>query len=123
MPDNKRTKLDDKSLSCILLGVSEGSKAYRLYDPTSQRIIISRDVVFEEHKNWDWDKTYEESIVCDLEWGDLEEEATMFDENEEGTESDLEADIEAEEDNFSSGSLTEDSSPSLTAERIRRPPA
>ena len=39
--------------------------------------------------------------LCDLEWGDLEEEATMFDENEEGTESDLEADIEAEEDNFS----------------------
>ena len=123
VPDNKRTKLDDKSLSCILLGVSEGSKAYRLYDPTSQRIIISRDVVFEEHKNWDWDKTYEESIVCDLEWGDLEEEATMFDENEEGTESDLEADMEAEEDNFSSDSLTEDSSPSLIAERIRRPPA
>ena len=57
--------------------------------------------MFEEHKNWDWDKTYEKSIVCDLEWGDLEEEATMFDENEEGTESDLEADIEAEEDNFS----------------------
>ncbi|RVW80052.1 Retrovirus-related Pol polyprotein from transposon TNT 1-94 [Vitis vinifera] len=123
VPDNKRTKLDDKSLSCVLLGVSEGSKAYRLYDPTSQRIIISRDVVFEEHKNWDWDKTYEKSIVCDLEWGDLEEEATMFDENEEGTESDLEADIEAEEDNFSSDSLTEDSSPSSTAERIRRPPA
>ncbi|RVW64797.1 Retrovirus-related Pol polyprotein from transposon TNT 1-94 [Vitis vinifera] len=123
VPDNKRTKLDDKSLSCVLLGVSEGSKAYRLYDPTSQRIIISRDVVFEEDKNWDWDKTYEKSIVCDLEWGDLEEEATMFDENEEGTESDLEADIEAEEDNFSSDSLTEDSSPSSTAERIRRPPA
>ena len=47
--------------------VSEESKAYRLYDPTSQRIIISRDVVFEEDKSWDWDKTYEESIMCDLE--------------------------------------------------------
>ena len=49
--DNKRTKLDDKSLSCVLLGVSEGSKAYRLYDPTSQRIIISRDVVLKEDKH------------------------------------------------------------------------
>ena len=49
--DNKRTKLDDKSLSCVLLGVSEGSKAYRLYDPTSQRIIISRDVVLKENKH------------------------------------------------------------------------
>jgi transposase InsO family protein len=33
IPDNKRTKLDDKSLKCVLLGVSEGAKAYRLYDP------------------------------------------------------------------------------------------
>ena len=58
MPNNKRTKLDDKSLSCVLLGVSEVSKAYRLYDPISLRIIISRDVVFKEDKNWDWDKKY-----------------------------------------------------------------
>ena len=35
VPDSKRTKLDDKSLSCVLLGVSEESKAYRLYDPVS----------------------------------------------------------------------------------------
>ena len=50
--DNKRTtKLDDESLCCVLLGVSEELKAYGLYDPTSQRIIISRDVVFEEDKN------------------------------------------------------------------------
>ena len=33
--DSKRTKLDDKNLSCVLLGVSEESKAYRLYDPVS----------------------------------------------------------------------------------------
>lgn len=45
---------------------------YRLYDPISQRIIISRDV-FEGDKNWDWDKKCEEEIVCSLEWGDEEE--------------------------------------------------
>ena len=39
VPDSKRTKLDDKSFSCVLLGVSEESKAYRLYDPISQKII------------------------------------------------------------------------------------
>lgn len=92
VPDSKRTKLDDKSLSCVLLGVSEESKAYKLYDPVSQRIRISRDVVFEEDKNWDWDKKYEDAIVCDLEWGD-HEEAAVFDENEEGSQSDLNADI------------------------------
>ena len=50
VPDSKRTKLDDKSQICVLLGVSEESKAYRLYNHISQRIIISRDVVFEEDK-------------------------------------------------------------------------
>jgi hypothetical protein len=52
IPDNKRTKLDDKSLKCVLLGVSEGAKAYRLYDPETQRIIVSRDVVFKEEESW-----------------------------------------------------------------------
>jgi len=56
VPDAKRTKLDDKSLCCVLLGVSEVSKAYKLYDPVSQKIVISRDVVFDEDKSWDWDK-------------------------------------------------------------------
>lgn len=36
----------DKSLKCVLLGVSEESKAYSLYDPVSERIIISGGAVF-----------------------------------------------------------------------------
>ncbi|KAL0363824.1 UNVERIFIED_CONTAM: hypothetical protein Sangu_0480000 [Sesamum angustifolium] len=40
IPDNSRTKLDEKSLKCVLLGISEESKAYRLYDPISRRIIL-----------------------------------------------------------------------------------
>lgn len=51
-------------MSCVLLGVGEESKAYKLYDPTSQRIIISRDVVFEEDKNSDWDKKYEKPLCA-----------------------------------------------------------
>jgi transposase InsO family protein len=50
IPDARRTKLTSKSLLCVLLGVSEESKAYRLYDPTSKRIVVSRDVIFEEEK-------------------------------------------------------------------------
>ena len=34
--------------------------------------------------------------MCDLEWGDCEEEAIVFDENEEGNKSNLEVDIEVE---------------------------
>ncbi|TXG65249.1 hypothetical protein EZV62_006524 [Acer yangbiense] len=49
VPDAKRTKLEDKSIACVLLGVSEESKAYRLYNPIAKKIITSRDVVFEEN--------------------------------------------------------------------------
>ncbi|RVW48894.1 Retrovirus-related Pol polyprotein from transposon TNT 1-94 [Vitis vinifera] len=43
IPDSKRTKLDDKSVTCVLLEVSEESKAYILYDPVSQKIIGKSD--------------------------------------------------------------------------------
>ncbi|GJX04969.1 retrovirus-related pol polyprotein from transposon TNT 1-94 [Tanacetum coccineum] len=39
---------------CVLLGVSDESKAYRLYDPVSKKIIVSRDVIFEEDESWNW---------------------------------------------------------------------
>ena len=35
IPYRKSTKLDDKSVRCVLLVVSEESKAYRLYDQIS----------------------------------------------------------------------------------------
>ena len=54
----------------MLLGVSEESKGYRLFDPVAKRVVVSRDVIFEEEKQWDWDVSYEKQIVVDLEWGD-----------------------------------------------------
>jgi hypothetical protein len=44
--------LNDNSFQCVLLGVSEESKAYRLYRPASEKIVVSRDVVFEENICW-----------------------------------------------------------------------
>jgi len=73
VPDQKRIKFDDKSMLCVLLGVSDESKAYRLFDPVSKKIIVSRDVVFEETKGWNWDMSREEIISDVLEWGDPEE--------------------------------------------------
>jgi hypothetical protein len=61
-------KLDAKSLKCILLGVSEESKAYRLFNPTSNKIIVSRDVVFEEDQQWCWDDNHKHNLLPDLEW-------------------------------------------------------
>ena len=39
----------------VLLGYKEGTKAYRLYDPKRGKVVISRDVVFDEMAAWDWE--------------------------------------------------------------------
>ncbi|CAL2257558.1 unnamed protein product [Prunus armeniaca] len=54
IPDEKRKKLDDKGERCVFLGISEVSKAYKLFNPVSKKIIISQDVVFDEEKTWNW---------------------------------------------------------------------
>ena len=64
--DSKRIKLDDKSVRCVLLEVSEESKAYRLYNLVFWKIIVNRDVKFKEENSWDWNKSHEETIIVDL---------------------------------------------------------
>jgi hypothetical protein len=38
----------------VFMGYDVGSKAYKLYDPVSQRAHVSRDVVFDEDASWEW---------------------------------------------------------------------
>lgn len=52
IPDVHTKKLDDRSMQVFNLGREPGTKAYRVYDPVSKRIYVSRDVVFEETKGW-----------------------------------------------------------------------
>ena len=46
VPNEKRLKLQPKSVPCIFIGYSENSKAYRFYNPNTQRLVISRDAIF-----------------------------------------------------------------------------
>ncbi|XP_024961559.1 uncharacterized protein LOC112501997 [Cynara cardunculus var. scolymus] len=50
VPIPGRGKLDDRSVKCIFIGNSEASKAYKLYDPIKEQVVISRDVIFAEDK-------------------------------------------------------------------------
>lgn len=52
-------KLDDRSQILVHLGTEPGSKAYRLYDPMSRKIIVSRDVIFDENKMGNWKRSTE----------------------------------------------------------------
>lgn len=67
--DEKRSKLDDKSNTCIFFGFSEESKGYRLYNPQSKKVIVSRDVVFEESKGWNWEEERDHTNT-ELTWSD-----------------------------------------------------
>ena len=44
----ERSKLDSKSKKCIFLGFEKGVKGYKLWDPVAQKVVISRDAVFDE---------------------------------------------------------------------------
>jgi hypothetical protein len=48
VPIQKRSKLDTKTVECIMMGYSTESKAYRVFDPIRRTILITRDVVFDE---------------------------------------------------------------------------
>ena len=49
------TKLEDRTTPMVLLGYEEGTKAYRLYDPCGGKVVVSRDIVFDDKAVWDWD--------------------------------------------------------------------
>ena len=119
VPDNTRVKLDAKSFKCILLGVSEESKAYRLFDPLSNKIIVSRDVVFEEDQQWNWDDGHKQAILAELEW-ETEEETEVEDEGD-GEESEVNEEYGETEPEYDGGNISnEEHLPSEI--RARRPP-
>lgn len=56
VPTVRLGKLDDRSEVMVYIGKEPGTKAHRLYNPNTDRLHVSRDVVFEEGKGWDWQK-------------------------------------------------------------------
>jgi len=106
IPNNKKQKLDDKSFKCVLLSLSEESKAYRFYDLVSKKVVIYRDIVFEEDEKWNWGKIVEETNHDFLEWGDEDE----LDEKENEDASKKEEQVKERTTSLSSNESAEDNS-------------
>jgi len=54
-------KLDARSVAIVYFGVEEGSKAHRLYDALTRKIVVSREVIFEETEAWKWNSEFGEN--------------------------------------------------------------
>ena len=80
IPDARRTKLDDKSKKCIFVGYGDIRMRYKLYNPITKKVIISRDVIFEEDKTWQWNDDQEavKWISTDLILEDVVEVPTVL---------------------------------------------
>jgi len=65
VPDVKRKKILSKSEKCVFLGVSEMAKAYKLDNPVTKKIVVSRDVVFDEDHLWSWSGQHVDSKHAD----------------------------------------------------------
>ena len=45
------SKLADGSTPMILVGYEAGSKAYRACNPSTNKVVVTRDVIFEEARS------------------------------------------------------------------------
>jgi len=54
VPEQNKKKLDDKAEPMILIGYHPIG-AYKLYDPRMRKVVISRDVLIDETKGWNWE--------------------------------------------------------------------
>jgi len=56
------SKLADRSSKMVFIGYESGTKGYRIYDPSTGCLVVSRDVIFEEHLAWEWTSAASSSV-------------------------------------------------------------
>jgi Reverse transcriptase (RNA-dependent DNA polymerase)/Integrase core domain len=62
---NHVKKLDDRSTEMVFFGYEKGSKAYRAYNPIANKVVVTRDAIFEEDKPGPWQMNTEKKNSSD----------------------------------------------------------
>lgn len=53
----KKEKFEKKVQPRTFVGYSSNKKNYRMFDPSSSKLIASKDVVFDENVAWNWERS------------------------------------------------------------------
>lgn len=62
VPSVLRQKFDEKSEKGVFIGYGSCEKGYRVYLLHAKKIILSRDVIFDEDKSWNWGIEHDQSV-------------------------------------------------------------
>ncbi|XP_027775062.1 uncharacterized protein LOC114078396 [Solanum pennellii] len=55
VPHQGRAKLDDRSAKYVFVVYDASSKGYKLYNPKNNKVVVSRDIEFDEDTQWNWE--------------------------------------------------------------------
>jgi hypothetical protein len=58
-------KLADRSTPMVIIGSEAGTKAYRAYNLVNKKLVVTREVLFEEEKSWNWSSVEPAKIISD----------------------------------------------------------
>ncbi|KAA0050265.1 integrase [Cucumis melo var. makuwa] len=118
VPSQVRQKLDKKSEKCIFVGYCTQSKAYRLHNPLNGKILIRRDVVFDESASWDWKNNEEYVSLVD---GELtnDGEQTVVESSMETVTSTPPSSTPSTPQSYHSSSSNDETSDELPSQRFR----
>ena len=78
IPKEHRKKFVDTSEKCIFISYSDITKGYKLSNPETGKLIVSRDVQLLENKSWTWTQTQsEQKTIVSEEDFEIQKDSTI----------------------------------------------
>lgn len=74
---DRRCKLDPKAIQCIFVGYADASEAYRLFDVARLKILVPRDVTFDDNSMHDASDCIEKGPAVILPVGQVDDESQV----------------------------------------------